>query len=403
MKRIIPSILFSLAILTGCRENSVEDTPDIPSPDFNLAVINHVSDPDAKSLRDICIDFSDRSGNSLQMTASCAYRHLEAGRYSVTAKPDSRMEVSVILSLDGKGTEVNGGHILVSKKNHEYLIRFELDTERGKVKCIADGKKLYFDEEEYSSHLKGGDGFFQKDLTVSSKILNTSMHYSIYLPEGYDAGKEYPVLYILHGMGGNNNDWLQDNNSLYQGGGTLPAYAKEFAEQGGTEMIIVSPEGKDLFYCNGYEHGVNYMSYFFEEFIPYIESTYPIKSERGSRAIGGLSMGGYGSLYYGLLHPEMFCHVYACSAAVSVGGNCPDLTVMLGEAAKNGKIKDLPELTIEIGTEDFLFANNEAFIRTLDSYGVTYEYITRPGTHDWKFWNACSPKIIRRSATSFIH
>lgn len=112
-------------------------------------------------------------------------------------------------------------------------------------------------------------------------------------------------------------------------------------------------------------------------------------------------MGGYGSLYYGLLHPEMFSHVYACSAAVSVGGAAPDLNQFIADAAASDRIRSLPELTLEIGTEDFLFSNNEAFVRTLDSYNVPYEYITRSGTHDWKFWNACSPKIIRKSLTVF--
>lgn len=104
---------------------------------------------------------------------------------------------------------------------------------------------------------------------------------------------------------------------------------------------------------------------------------------------------------YGLLHPEMFCHVYACSAAVGIGGAVPDLVQFISSAVGSGSVKSLPELTLEIGTEDFLFSSNEAFIKTLDSYNVPYEYITRSGVHDWKFRNACSPEIIRKSLTIF--
>ncbi len=166
-------------------------------------------------------------------------------------------------------------------------------------------------------------------------------------------------------------------------------------------MIIVSPEGKNLFYCNGYVSGANYMSYFFEEFLPHIESLYSIRSERDSRAIAGLSMGGYGSLYYGLLHPEMFCHAYICSGAVIMIGNCPSLSLMLSNISGEGKIHELPELTFEIGTEDFLLPVNETFLKTMDNNNVAYEYTTRPGNHTWKFWNDCSPKILRKSAAAF--
>ena len=83
-----------------------------------------------------------------------------------------------------------------------------------------------------------------------SDLMNTSVKYSIYLPESYDGTKKYPVLYMLHGYGGNNNDWLQDNTgSIWAGGGTMPAYAREYAEKTGKELIIVAPDGGNNFYC----------------------------------------------------------------------------------------------------------------------------------------------------------
>ena len=70
-------------------------------------------------------------------------------------------------------------------------------------------------------------------------------------------------------------------------------------------------------------------------------------------------------------------------------------------AVASGRDRELPGFTIEIGTEDFLFADNERFIKELDRCNIPYEYITRSGAHDWKFWNACSPKIIRKVLTIF--
>lgn len=393
-------LLSSLLLFSACGEDNI--VPDnIPENnfDYNLVIIENVSDAGANGNRTITLSISDKSGNTLNLNAVSGFKYLEAGRYEIVADADQRHEAEI--QFGSGAVDVIGGSITVTKKNYEYFFRFDMETSIGKCLGIADGKKLYFEEYKYSSIATGANGNFLKDQQIRSEILNTTMNYSIYLPESYDGVREYPILYMLHGYGGNNNDWLQDNTGgLWAGGGTLPAYAKEFADEGGMEMIIVAPDGKNLFYCDGYEHGWNYMSYFFEEFIPFIESEYAVKKGRSSRAIGGLSMGGYGSLYYGFLHPEMFCHVYACSAATSVGGNIPDLAQMLSAAATSGTLESLPELTLEIGTEDTT-CNNEAFVKTLDSYNIPFEYITRPGGHDWKFWNACSPKIIRKTATVF--
>lgn len=393
-------LLSSLLLLPACGEGNADSEVNVPENiDYNLVLIDNVSEPSENGTRTITLDFSDKSGNTLKLNAVSGFKHLEAGRYEIVADADERFEAKV--ETGPTASAISGGTMTVIKKNFEYDFRFDLETSSGPIICIADGKKLYFEEHKYSSISTGANGNYLKDQTIRSEILNTTMNYSIYLPESYDGTRKYPILYMLHGYDGNNNDWLQDNTGgLWAGGGTLPAYAKEFADQGGMEFIIVAPDGKNLFYCDGYEHGWNYMSYFFEEFIPFIESEYAVKSDRSSRAIGGLSMGGYGSLYYGFLHPEMFCHVYACSAATSVTGSIPDLKQMLSNASNAGTLRNLPELTLEIGTED-MTCNNEEFVKVLDGYNVPYEYITRPGGHDWKFWNACSPKIIRKTATVF--
>ncbi len=225
-----------------------------------------------------------------------------------------------------------------------------------------------------------------RDQTIESKVLGRTMKYSVYLPKGYDKSKEYPVLYMLHGAGGGNNDWLD--------GGKINANASTAASDGtAPEMIVICPDGGgDNFYCDNYNgNGFKYMTFFFTEFLPTVESLYAVKKDRASRAIGGLSMGGFGSLYYGLLHPEMFSYVYACSPATYVDG-APNLYELLGVA----DVSKLPGITIEIGTEDFLYQSAGYFKQALDGYKVTNEYITRTGVHDWAFWAACTPKIIKK-------
>lgn len=227
-----------------------------------------------------------------------------------------------------------------------------------------------------------------KDQPLNSTVLGREMKYSIYLPQSYDGTKTYPVLYMLHGANGAQNDWLSD--------GLISLYASSAAAAGtAPEMIIVCPDGLNAFYCNGYQDDMQYMTYFFEEFLPFIESTYKIKAEKTSRAIGGLSMGGYGALYYGFLHPDMFCYVYACSPATYIDGT-PNLYEMLGQNPAT-----LPGFTIEMGTDDFLAESAGYFIGAMAGSGINLEHISRSGAHDWAFWKACSPKIIQKVGEIF--
>ena len=225
-----------------------------------------------------------------------------------------------------------------------------------------------------------------RDQTIESKVLGRTMKYSVYLPKGYDKSKEYPVLYMLHGADGSNNDWLN--------GGKINVNASNAASEGtAPEMIVICPDcGGDNFYCDNYGgNDIKYMTYFFTEFLPTVENLYAVKKDRASRAIGGLSMGGFGSLYYGLLHPEMFSYVYACSPATYIDG-APNLYDLLSKA----DVSKLPGITIEIGTEDFLYQSAGSFKQALDANKVPNEYITRAGTHDWPFWAACTPKIMKK-------
>ena len=405
MLKRISILLSSLLLFSACGEDNNTIQDNTPTGfDFNMVTIENVTEPTSDGLRTISLKFSDKGGNALKLTAMSWYCHLETGWYVIGPEADPEHQASVELSIGDEKVNVTGGTISVSKWNYEYDIKFDLETEKGKFTGLADNKKLYFETQQYSSISTGANEIYQKDLIVKSDIMNTNVKYSIYLPESYDGTRKYPVLYMLHGMNGNNNDWLQDNTGgIWAGGGTMPAYAREYAAQTGKELIIVAPDGGNNFYCDGLNGGPEYMSFFFKEFIPYIESTYAIKAERKSRAIGGLSMGGYGSLYYGSLHPEMFCYVYACSAAVNVGVAAPDPAQLITQIASAGKTNDLPGFTLEIGTEDTTVSvsSNDSFVNMLAGYGIPFEYITRPGRHDWPFWNACSPKIIHKVMTTF--
>jgi S-formylglutathione hydrolase FrmB len=106
-------------------------------------------------------------------------------------------------------------------------------------------------------------------------------------------------------------------------------------------------------------------------------------------------MGGYGTLYYAFLHPEMFCYAYAMSPAIDVPGT-PSINSLASDASPDG----LPAITIDVGTEDFLvFSGADAFEKTLTKSGIKHDYITRPGTHDWIFWQEAIQTTLERMGT----
>lgn len=238
-------------------------------------------------------------------------------------------------------------------------------------------------------------GTVLKDQVISSTVMGCDMKYSIYLPQSWDGTKTFPVLYLLHGADGSNNDWLTGASIDTQVSAAIAAGTAP-------EMIVVMPngtvDGKNLFYCNDYQGDAQYMTFFFDEFLPAIEAMYKVQSDREHRMIGGLSMGGYGSLYYGALHPEMFSYVYACSPATYIDGT-PNLYDLYGAYYGNASV--LPGITIEIGTSDYLFEMAGYFKQFLDGCGFTNDYITRDGQHDWTFWAACAPKIVAKAGEIF--
>ena len=210
----------------------------------------------------------------------------------------------------------------------------------------------------------------------SSSILNRTMSINVYLPPSYSTNttKDYPVLYLLHGMWGTYVDWQKNGmQSIVD-------------NAGGKEMIIIMPDGLDALYVDGYQSGMKYETYMHDELIPYVESKYRIDTANGkNRAIAGLSMGGFGAAYHGFKYPDMFSSIYAMSGAFEVTG---DLASVVNK-------NNYPAFTMECGTEDTLvYQMNVSLHNNLQQMGVAHEYITRSGAHTWDFWKACLPKAI---------
>lgn len=156
------------------------------------------------------------------------------------------------------------------------------------------------------------DGKFERyteNVTFHSDILGTDALFSIYLPESYvrEKDRRYPVVYMLHGLGDNNNSW----NGKY-----LHANSKISAleSQGLSEMIYIYPCGYSTYYCNKVSGKYNYMDMFVQELMTFVDKNYRTIADREHRAITGYSMGGFGAMVLAEKHPELF----SCSAPLSM-------------------------------------------------------------------------------------
>ena len=248
---------------------------------------------------------------------------------------------------------------------------------------------------EPQSEIQTASPTVRKDLSIRSTALNMTIKYSVWLPPTYDATKKYPVLYLLHGYEYDttnaHNKWLSTASGWGGAdGGNLSSIATKYVREGGELFIIATPNGQNAFYQNN-PGGLQYETFFIEEFIPHIEESL---GGNGKRAIAGLSMGGYGTLYNGFRHPEMFSYMYAMSPATGAGV----------KAALSGcDIEKLPRITIETGTGDMTVSLDSVqdFVDYANGVGIFPEFITRSGGHTWQFWQECLPKALKKVGESF--
>ena len=270
---------------------------------------------------------------------------------------------------------------------------FFLSLIAGLVLCLACGKTPEPETVPSDNSLRPT---VKKDQSISSKAMGMTVKYSVWLPPGFDETKKYPVLYLLHGA---ETDYPQYNmydatnaHTAWLEKGDLTSIATQYVKNGGKSFVIVSPNGcpgnTNAFYIDGDQY--KYATFFLDEFIPHVEATY---HGDGQRAIAGLSMGGFGTLYHCLLNPGKWTYAYAMSPACW----------WMDDMVKQSDPAKLPGITIEMGTEDTTVSpvSVEQFHQLLDSKGIKHEYITRAGGHTWTFWQQCLPKALKKAGESF--
>ena len=239
--------------------------------------------------------------------------------------------------------------------------------------------------------------------------MGRAVRYCALLPPSYDADpkRQFPIVYYLHGLGDN------EQTLVNFGGWTLLEELQARGRIG--EFIVVTPAGSTTFYINSRDRKLRYEDFFMREFMPAVEKKFRVKPGRAGRAIGGVSMGGYGALRFAFRYPQMFSSVAVHSAAlmsklpeglVSARGAGGFRNNVLGSAfgepvdqkffdqnnvftfarQNTARLRGL-KIYLDCGTSDeFGFQHGARELHELlEQLKVPHEFHLYPGGHDWRY------------------
>lgn len=212
-----------------------------------------------------------------------------------------------------------------------------------------------------------------------SKSVGTRRKMVVYTPPGYDKKKKYPVLYLLHGIGGTEQEWPS-------AGSTKAIMDNLLADKKIQPMIVVMPNGRAQKNDRA-EGNVFGTAPAFGEFdkdllgsvIPFIDANYSTHADVKHRALAGLSMGGGQSLNFGLAHPETFHYVGGFSSA-------PNTLAPIRLIPDPDKIKKMGLIWVSCGDKDGLFGISKNVHKYLTEKKVKHIWHVDSGPHDWPVW-----------------
>lgn len=220
--------------------------------------------------------------------------------------------------------------------------------------------------------------------------------------------KPFKTLYLLHGIFGNYTDWVS--------GTRIQSWAEN------KNLAVVMPSAENKFYVDNEKSGELYGTFIREELVEFTRKTFPLSDKREDTFVGGLSMGGYGSIVNSLRAPETFGAVCALSSGLIIDravntmeytdfimtnrgyyesvfgdldklkGSDKDYNALAENLAKTGAEK--PKYYIACGTEDELMDGNIEFKNKLISLGYDVTWEEAPGGHDWVFWDTFIKKSL---------
>jgi len=376
MKRILITILAVLCCIAALAQEHIRTPKGLVSPQINAdrSVTFRVFAPDATEVSligDVC------PKGPVAMTKD------ENSVWSVTVEPLESELYYYWFTLDGRAIiDPSNAFVLRDvKTNMSYFIVPGEGSDKGDLYAAQDVPHGTVSRVWYHSDNRGMD-----------------RRLAVYTPAGYETSKKkYPVLYLLHGMGGDEEAWLTLGRASY--------ILDNLIAQGKAEpMIVVMPNGNMLHKSAPGESGEGMWQPYgcgsfdgtteeqFPDVVSFIDKRYRTIKKASGRAVSGLSMGGLHTYMLSLNYPDMFSYYGIFSGAVgnwwsNRGGQNPN--GFYGDQSR--KLDKLfatkPALYyIAIGNEDFLYQANEDLRKILDSKGYTYTYVESTRGHIWANW-----------------
>ena len=245
--------------------------------------------------------------------------------------------------------------------------------------------------------------------SVPSEAMSRPWPAMVVLPGDYDASpeKRYPVIYLLHGAGGDQHSWLRSSQ------------LKRFV--GAHDVICVSPFGRTYgWYVDSPLIATSQLETFLlTELIPHVDATYRTRPAAATRAIMGFSMGGHGALTLAARHPDVFCSASSIAGIMELS-RWPDnwnIASVLGPRDANRERWDAASamahakrftdsakrvrIMTDCGFDDFAYPENVAFHELLERLGVEHEFAERPGAHNYKYWTSVVTEHLEFHMASF--
>ena len=217
-----------------------------------------------------------------------------------------------------------------------------------------------------------------------SKSVGAERCIRVYTPPGYDAGNtRYPVLYLLHGGGQNENDWSEVGRANF-------ILDNLIAEKRAKPMLIVMPFGHlQASHLSGAAtpaavKPTAFADDLLEQIIPLVEKTFRVSAKPDDRALAGLSMGGGQTVSIGFTHPDLFHSIGIFSAGGAGAEPAKQFSALLADSAATNKKMKL--IWICAGDTDFALPGAKGVDQLLTEHNIKHSFSTTPGGHEWKVW-----------------
>jgi len=245
------------------------------------------------------------------------------------------------------------------------------------------------------------------EVQVPTAMRDTPLPAIIVLPGAYAAepDRSFPVVYLLHGAGGDHTSWVNLTD--------IGALADEH------ELIVVCPDGgrTSWYFDSPIDPRYQFETFVAEEVVAHIDANYRTQPVPGSRAIGGLSMGGHGALFLAIRHSDVFGTALVMSGGVDIRpfpnnwdiaqrigsiedhpGRWDELTVIhLARDLRPGQLA----ISIDCGVDDFFIGVNRALHAQLVEARIPHDYTERPGGHSGAYWARCLPYQLQFASEQF--